>query len=69
MNDSTNTKRPYEAPRLTVVRFKTERGYAASGELTGTNSIFLGAWISENASQGTYVDRNDYGSTSSSIWD
>ena len=24
-------KRPYEAPQLTVVTFKTERGYAASG--------------------------------------
>ena len=36
-------KKPYESPRLTVVTFKTERGYAASlkyltlGLLSGSN--------------------------------
>ena len=34
MKDSSNGKKPYEAPHLTVVTFKTERGYAASGVLS-----------------------------------
>lgn len=33
MKDSTNEKRPYEAPLLTVVSFKVERGFAGSGPL------------------------------------
>ena len=30
-------KRNYEAPSLTVVSFKAEKGYSASGQLTETN--------------------------------
>ena len=30
MKEQVTTKRPYEAPQLTVVCFKTERGYADS---------------------------------------
>lgn len=30
MNDSTNEKRPYVPPQLTVVTFKAEQGYAFS---------------------------------------
>ena len=31
MEDFANEKKPYEAPQLTVVIFKTEKGYALSG--------------------------------------
>lgn len=31
MNKEQTEKKPYEAPQLTVVSFKVERGYAASG--------------------------------------
>ncbi len=31
MNRLTKDKRPYEAPQLTVVSFKMERGFAESG--------------------------------------
>ena len=68
MNNLQNEKRPYEAPQLTVVSFKTERGYAASGDLTGLNNIWIGAWVS-GQSEGTYVDRNDYGAANTGTWD
>lgn len=31
MNNLSKDKKPYEAPQLTVVTFKVERGYATSG--------------------------------------
>ena len=34
----TKEKRPYEAPELTTVTFKTERGYAASELWLGSTS-------------------------------
>ena len=68
MNNPTIEKKPYEAPQLTVVSFKVERGFAGSNELTGTNSVFLGAWLS-SGDEGDYADRNGYGSASSSVWD
>ncbi len=40
-------KRIYESPQLTVVTFKAERGYAASGLRLGnawTTSV-IGAWV------------------------
>lgn len=36
-----NNKKQYIAPQLTVVTFKTEQGYAASGESTGYSSTVL----------------------------
>lgn len=69
MNNSINEKRPYEAPQLTVVSFKTERGYAGSvGEINGLNNVILGARLS-SGDEGDYADRNGYGSASSSDWD
>lgn len=41
MNNLSKDKKPYEAPQLTVVTFKTERGYASSL----TQSIWIGTWI------------------------
>ena len=34
MNSLSKDKKQYEAPQLTVVSFKVERGYAASGVLS-----------------------------------
>ena len=68
MKDLSNEKKHYETPQLTVVSFKTERCYAASGDLTGPNSIIIGEWFSESASAGTYVDRNDYGAANTDSW-
>lgn len=68
MNNSINEKRPYEAPQLTVVSFKTERGYAGSvGEINGQNNVILGARLS-SGDEGDYADRNGYVSASSSDW-
>lgn len=36
-----NNKKQYSAPQLTVVTFKTERGYATSGEPTGYSPTAL----------------------------
>ncbi|MBQ3788337.1 MAG: hypothetical protein II849_06025 [Bacteroidales bacterium] len=44
-------KRHYEAPQLTVVEFKTEMGFAASGGLTATRRSY-----GDNDGQG--VDNN-----------
>ena len=38
-----NEKKLYEAPALTTVTFKTERGYASSSL---TPFIWIGAWVS-----------------------
>lgn len=38
-----NEKKLYEAPALTAVTFKAEKGYASSGL---ARSIWIGAWIS-----------------------
>lgn len=35
-----NKKKRYEAPTLTVVTFKAERGYANSGEWSRTLSLY-----------------------------
>lgn len=40
-------KKNYEQPRLTVVTFKMETGYAASGPLTGTFGLG-NSWINED---------------------
>ncbi|MBQ7711051.1 MAG: hypothetical protein IJT39_04400 [Bacteroidales bacterium] len=69
MNISINEKRPYEAPQLTVVSFKTERGYAGSvGEINGLNNVILGEMLS-SGDEGDYADLNGYGWASSSVWD
>ena len=52
MKDSTNEKKTYAPPQLTVVTFKMEQGFTASNELTGTNSVILGEWLFGNNSQG-----------------
>lgn len=38
-----NEKKMYEAPALTAVTFKAEKGYASSSL---TRSILIGAWVS-----------------------
>lgn len=68
MNNLSKDKKPYETPWLTVVTVRSELGYAASiNEITGENSVFIGARIYEQ-SEGTYVDRNDYDNTFGDTW-
>lgn len=46
-----NEKRHYEAPELTVVTFKAERGYALSGDKRLMQSIVLSSALAGNDSQ------------------
>lgn len=63
MKEQFTTKRPYEAPQLTVVCFKTERGYAASPLLLFAISNII------NTSQSSAVSRGDYGVANDGISD
>lgn len=58
-----NDKRPYEAPQLTTVTFKAERGYAAS--LTFA-AVLLSAIMAENGTM--EAARTDYGNGGNSEW-
>lgn len=60
MNNSTKDKKTYESPQLTVVTFKTELGYAASGDL---NILTLGL-----LSSGDYGDQNIENRTNGGNW-
>ena len=51
MKDLTKDKKPYEEPQVTVVTFKTERGYAESGVGAGRNG-YQGGYDSDNDSYG-----------------
>lgn len=50
-------KKQYEAPQLTVVSFKAERGYATS---TLTRSVWIGAWVSGISDPSALRGLNDY---------
>ena len=63
MKELVNDKKPYEAPQLTVVSFKTERGYAASNLLT---MVAISTLI--NAEQSSAVSRSDYGTAVDDNW-
>ena len=56
MNNLSKDKKPYEAPQLTVVTFKTERGYASSG----LRSLWIGAWVSGSGDPNATKGLNDY---------
>ena len=58
MKEQVTTKRPYEAPQLTVVCFKTERGYADS--LLRTLALSFAIADAGNGSQ-LLEDRTDGG--------
>lgn len=58
-----NKKKTYEAPRLTVVTFKTERGYATSG---GVQSVWVGAWI--GVGEANIDGMQDYNVLSNATW-
>lgn len=51
MKDLQNGKRLYEAPQLTTVDFKTEKGYATSG-LTATRGGYSGGSDNANDQEG-----------------
>lgn len=50
MKEQVTEKRPYEAPQLTVVTFRTERGYAGS-ELLRTLALSFAIAEQGNGSQ------------------
>ena len=52
-------KKTYEAPELTVVTFKTEKGYATSGEPLG---------LSEGHGKKSIEDRQDGGNWGDGSW-
>ena len=58
----------YEAPQVTVVTFKTERGFAGSNDFTGVKTVLIGARLSSGGGEGTYVDRTDYGEATTGTW-
>ena len=59
-------KRLYEAPVLTVVSFKTERGYASSGASESSGSGLLGSWFgSDDAWSGSSSGSGSGSSTGS----
>lgn len=51
-----NNEKSYEAPRLTVVSFKTERGYSASSE---PRDGFLGLVLESDEGSEYLESRND----------
>ncbi len=57
-----NVKKHYEAPQLTVVTFKAERGYASSKSLLNTLAI---SSLYQNEGYQTLEDR---GTTNSWTW-
>lgn len=59
--NTTAEKKPYEAPQLTVVTFKAERGYASSGL-----SFSIGQWIWDDGSNVDGV--NDYTVEDNQYW-
>ncbi len=52
------SKKPYEAPQLTVVTFKVEKGFAVSGEMILNELNGLFSFDSNDASQN--VSQYDY---------
>lgn len=63
-------KKVYDAPQLTVVSFKAERGFATSGGLFDFEQLML--W--ENSQPGqrqmeNYIVANDWNENSTGFWD
>ena len=50
------SKKKYEAPALTVVTIKSERGYVGSGDLL--KSLWIGYWISDSDPSNVYGIEN-----------
>ena len=63
----TTTKQTYEAPELTVVSFKVEQGFAASGSGPFSTLMF---WEDNEADQmEEYTTGNGWNSGSNHFWD
>jgi hypothetical protein len=60
------TKQPYEAPKLTVVSFKMEKGYAAS---SGPFSTLMFWENNETNQMEDYEEANTWTSGSNHFWD
>ncbi|MBP5677870.1 MAG: hypothetical protein J6W88_05175 [Bacteroidales bacterium] len=56
-----NKKKFYEAPDTIVVSFKTERGFANSGQQVDPD-YKIGSLIYGNETEGNYVERESYSS-------
>lgn len=63
--EKTTEKQTYEAPKLTVVSFKMEKGYASSGPV---NALIF--WENNDAEQmEDYTTGNGWNSGSNSFWE
>ena len=63
-------KRSYEAPQLTVVRFKAERGYLASGVINQMNLMENDLEEEmENSRQMEYYTEQEYWHSGGQFWD
>lgn len=63
-----NKKKFYEAPDTIVVSFKTERGFAASGDQPVDPNYSIGTMTNNEDNNGYYADRNGYGATDNQSW-
>lgn len=63
-----NRKKSYEAPRLTVVGFKAERGYAASGPFELDEFLL---WDNDQSTEQmeSYTTGNGWNEGSNHFWD
>ena len=74
MTDTMKTRRQYITPKLTVVSFKTEHGYALSGETLG-NPLdgFIELMMPEEGNSyhetETFNQRTGWGRSDNSFWD
>lgn len=59
-------KKQYESPHLTVVEFKTEQGFAASGGVSNYNNNSSESWFDGLTGGGSGV--SDYSNNSSEGW-
>lgn len=61
-------KRIYEAPQLTTVTFKAERGYAESGALTSFYIALGASYASESGVSNGLESRTDGGNWGDGSW-
>lgn len=60
-------KKQYEAPHLTVVEFKTEQGFAASGGVSNYSNNSSESWF-DGLTGGGGSGVSDYSNNSSDSW-
>jgi len=70
----TNERKQYEAPELTVVTFRAERGYAESGGLMSSLKFWeWGGGLAMSGDEGSHIEvyesGNGWNEGSNSFWD